>query len=439
MFIRRSLVALLLCLAFSAHAADELLDTAQKMLGAGRGADAYALLVKEEDRRSGEPAFDLVLGAAALQAGQPTRAVFALERVLAQQPNNGDARALIGQAYLVLGEFEASRLALRDAQQLNPPPAVSERIARLLGQIDDVERRQTTQVSGFIEATLGHDSNVNSATSSQAVAIPILGGAIATLAPGAVRQGDEYLGVAAGIGVRHRIDPHWSVLARAGASVKFNFDRDQFDNRSLDGSAGVNFEQGGNQFYVAAQLGSLSVDDRRFREYAGLLGQWRHALSQNAEASVYVQHGRLSYPGQAIRDADRTVVGAAYVRALPWVMSPTVFGSLYAGEENEVSANVPHLGHRLMGGRIGVELTLAPKWTGYGSIGVEHRDYGGQEPFFLTARDDRQWDLQIGARYALARNWTLQPSVSHVNNDSNVAIFKFDRTLVNITLRREFK
>lgn len=437
MLIRRSLVALSLCVVFNAQAADDTLGTAQELLQAGRGTEAYALLQKLEDTRTGEPAFDLLLGAAALQSGQPTRAVFALERVLAQQPNNSDARELIGQAYLALGEFEASKKALADARRQSPA-AAAERIDRMLGQIARIEKDQVTRITTYVEASLGMDSNVNSATSSQTVAIPSFGGALATLAPGAVRKRDEYVGLAAGVNLRHRIDPEWSVLANANASLKLNNSHNQFDNEQLSGSIGANLERNGNQFLLAWQGNTLSVDSNRIRDYSGLMGQWRRAMSQASEASLYVQHGRLSYPGQSSRNTDRTVLGGAWVQGLPMRLNPTVFLSGYVGEENELSVNVQHLGHRLLGARAGAEASLSARTAAYASIGYEERHYGGQEPFFLTARSDRQVDLQLGMRYALAPRWTLTPSLSYLNNHSNVQIYKFDRTLFNVAVRHEF-
>jgi tetratricopeptide (TPR) repeat protein len=435
--IRRSLVALSLCVIFNAQAADDTLGSAQKLLQEGRGTEAYALLQKSEEARAGEPAFDLLLGAAALQSGQPTRAVFALERVLAQQPNNSDARELIGQAYLALGELEASKKALADARRQSPA-AAAERIDRMLGQIAQLEKDQGTRITAYVEASLGTDSNVNSATGSQTVAIPSFGGALATLAPGAVRQRDEYIGFAAGVGLRHRLDPQWSILANANASLKLNNSRNQFDNDLLNGSVGVNFERNSNQFLLAWQGNTLSVDSNRIRDYSGLMGQWRRAMSQAAETSLYVQHGRLSYPGQTFRDTDRTVLGAAWVQSLAMRLNPTMFLSGYAGEENELSANVQHLGHRLLGARAGAEASLSAKTTAYASLGYEQRRYGGQEPFFLRARSDRQWDLQVGMRYALAPKWTVTPSLSYLDNHSNVQIYKFDRTLINVAVRHEF-
>ena len=228
------------------------------------------------------------------------------------------------------------------------------------------------------------------------------------------------------------------MLANASASLKLNNSRNQFDNDQLNGSVGVNFERNSNQFLLAWQGNTLSVDSNRIRDYSGLMGQWRRAMSQSAETSLYIQHGRLSYPGQASRNADRTVLGAAWVQALPMRFEPTMFLSGYVGEENEVGVNVQHLGHKLLGARAGAEASISPRAAAYASIGYEQRHYGGQEPFFLTARSDRQLDLQLGVRYAYAPKWTITPSLSYLDNHSNVQIYKFDRTVFNVAVRYEF-
>jgi tetratricopeptide (TPR) repeat protein len=101
-----------LALAFallSVHAlADAVTDRAAALLKRGDAKAAYELLLPLESQRAGDPAYDYLLGIAALDAGDPERAVFALERVLAQQPDNALARAEIARAYYVMGEREAA-------------------------------------------------------------------------------------------------------------------------------------------------------------------------------------------------------------------------------------------------------------------------------------------------------------------------------------------
>ena len=79
--------------------ADALTDQAKRLLAQKQPKQAYDLLLPQEAARAGDPEFDYLLGVAALDSGDRERAVFALERVLAVQPNNHLARAEIARAY----------------------------------------------------------------------------------------------------------------------------------------------------------------------------------------------------------------------------------------------------------------------------------------------------------------------------------------------------
>ncbi len=89
--------------------ADALLDEAARLIKADHALQAYALLSEQARDEAGRPAFDLLLGIAALDGGRPTQAVFALGRVLAVQPDNVRARTELARAYFDMGENEASK------------------------------------------------------------------------------------------------------------------------------------------------------------------------------------------------------------------------------------------------------------------------------------------------------------------------------------------
>src|SRR5258708_12393226 len=119
-FVRYVLVFSLAACAFSALA-DALTDRAKRLLEQKQPKQAYDLLLPQEGARAGDPEFDYLLGVAALDSGNLERAVFALERVLAVQPNNHLARAEIARAYLDMGERDAARQQF-ETQRRHPLP-----------------------------------------------------------------------------------------------------------------------------------------------------------------------------------------------------------------------------------------------------------------------------------------------------------------------------
>src|SRR5882672_716578 len=156
----------------SSALADALTDRAKRLLATNQSKQAYELLLPQEQARAGDPEFDYLLGIAALDVGEYERAVFALERVLAVQPNNHQARGEIAKAYLAMGERDAAKQEFETTRKQDIPPHAKAQIEQYLSQITAAE---TTQISGFIELGFGHDTNVNAATSSSQIALPALG------------------------------------------------------------------------------------------------------------------------------------------------------------------------------------------------------------------------------------------------------------------------
>lgn len=412
------------------------LEEAQRLIARGDARGAYALLAPLETANAGEPAFDYLLGIAALDSGRPTRAIFALERVLAVQPGNALARAEIGRAYLAAGEAENARTELTQVRASPIPADAAPAVDRLLGVINQLQARNRTQFRGYLEAGYGYDSNVNSATAASQLAIPSLGGLVFNLDPSSRAVGDRFTLLGGGASVRVPLAPDLAFAANVAASQNFNLHQDRFDSGPLDANLGVTKTVGPNQFSGGVQASMTWIGGTRFRDAVGLLGQWQHNLSPTAQTTVFTQLTRLDYPGNSIRNADRWVVGGGYAAVVG--SGPVVFISGYGGQEAERSAGVPQLGHDLVGLRAGVQWQAGTSLALFASVLGEQRRYGGPEPLFGVHRRDNQTGATVGAHYMVAPAWRLTPQVAYTNNGSNVDIFTFRRTVVSITLRREF-
>jgi hypothetical protein len=181
------------------------------------------------------------------------------------------------------------------------------------------------------------------------------------------------------------------------------------------------------------------VDNSRFREAAGVVGQWRHTLGQNDQITAYAQYTRLDYPTQDARNADRTVLGGAWAHSFGGARSPVSFLGVYGGEENERGQNVPQFGHKLWGGRLGGQIGLADKWTLIANASYEERRYGGPDPLFLVNRRDRELQARAAVRYDVDRNWSVSPAIAYTDNRSNIVVSDYDRTVYSISLRYDFR
>ena len=219
---------------------------------------------------------------------------------------------------------------------------------------------------------------------------------------------------------------------------KLNKSANEFDTGTLDGNAGLRWAQGKEAITVGGQYQDFELDWHRFRVTKGVIGQWQHIYDERHQATLFGQYSQLRYPSQNIRDANRKIIGAAYAQAFSGDYAPVLFGSVYGGREDEINANVPHLGHKPLGARIGGQARLAAGWSAFANASYERRNYGGPEPLFLTARRDRQTDIGGGVSYVIRPGTTVIGQIQHTENRSNIDLFQFRRTVSTLSLRFNF-
>lgn len=434
----RALSALLACLAFGANAeVDPLVRQAIDATAQGRAQQAYDLLEPQEVQRAGDPDFDLAFGMAANVVGQYSRAIMALERVLAQNPGNAQARAELGRALFAVGDNRAARKALAEGKLQGIPVVAGETIDQLLQAVDRVEADGRSSYKGYLEVGLGHDSNVNSGPAQRNVAVPFFGGAVETLNPSGVRTHANFAMLGGGLSGRYVLAPRWSVIGNlTGSAHGYGNDASQFDTRQADGNIGVAYRVERNEYTLVAQGGVYDIDNARVRNLAGVVGEWTYRFDGFRQFSTYLQLTRLAYPQQHIADADRKVLGFTYAHVLR--NGFLGYGGLYFGSEDERAAGVAHLGHKLLGARGGVQHPLSPNLAAFATLGYEDRKFGGSDPFFLVARHDRQTNLSLGLSWVPLPAWRVTPQVAWVQTRSNVAIAAFNKTLLSVVARREF-
>jgi len=420
-----------------AGARQKLLQDAAKLINSGKAADAYALLAPQQTNLAGDQDYDYLLGIAALDSGKPNEAIFALERVLAVNPDNLQARAEIARAYFATGEKELARQEFEAVQSRHPPREVNVTIQKFLDAINQGQASGTL-LSGYLEAAVGSDSNVNSATGSSQVAIPVFGGAIATLNASGIETRDSFANISGGGNVRHALSADWSMFGGASFDQRINSTQHIFNTGAISGNVGLNLTKARNSYSAALQLQSFRVDNKRYRDGTGMTMQWQRDLENNSQFSSYIQYTYLKYPDQSTRNANRYVLGAAYASVLGGSLTPAVYAGLYAGEEKEQQSGVPYLGQKFYGVRTGGELSIAAQTKLFGSISVESRHYGGDDPFFLVTRKDTQADLNLGAKYVMRKLWTLASQLAYTKNQSNIVINEYKRTVLSVSLRRDF-
>ena len=450
--VRRVLLGLGMCLwvaGQSALAADLDLSKAEALMKAGKAAEAYALLEPFEFEQSGDIKFDYLLGIAALDSGKPDKATLAFERVLAVDPNFAGARIDMGRAYYQLGDYTRAKTEFETVLTQNPPAAAKATIDNYLAAIEKQESAKQTKASGYIEASVGRDNNVNFATSQNQIAVPALGNLIFTLNPSNVKTPDSYAGVALGGEVSRQITGLVSLYAGLDARARDNKQQKTFNSTSVDARAGIALGEGAHTVRLSLLGGKFELDGKGNRDTTGASGEWRYVYNPANQLSAFAQNARYRFePSISVNNFDQATIGGNWLHIFndgKGLFSTTL---LTGNDRVPVREDGTPLradgGKHFNGIRLGAQLQLSEKFDLFAGIGAQSSRYEWANAAFSSAtesltRADKLYDANLGLNWRLDKFWTLRPQVAYLRNNSNIVIYQHDRSDVSITLRRDFK
>lgn len=436
--IQPATIALILACAFGdARASDTLLDLAADKLRAHDAVAAYALLADAEAARAGDSRFDYLFGVAALDAGHVTRAIFALERLVAARPDDQLGHAELGRAYLAAGDPDRAREELQRAREGAVPADAAAALDRVIGVIDQLAPPSGPRYAGYVELGAGHDSNVNSATNQGEFAVPGFGGILFSTSPESRRHPDLFATASAGAEAQLALSPTWKLTGSANLHVTANRVVHDMDTDLLDATLAATHTSGAHSQTVALQDGTAWVDSKSYRTANGASAQWQTQFDAHSQGSVFAQWSHQSYAQQRERNTNRTVLGLGYGCDIPST-GTLAYGSAYVANELAASAASANFGHHARGLRLGIEQRVADDYVGFVELQREVRHYGGSEPFFDTARRDRQTDVSAGMRWHADDHWQVVPQVRYTRGESNVVLYDYARTVLQITAHRTF-
>ena len=408
----------------------------EQLLSAGDTAGACRHLLALEPQSAGDPAFDALLARAALACGDPQRAVYALRRLVVVQPRQVAHWQQLALAAAAAGDARGAREARQRAHALQAETPLPQT------HTVPIAPSTTPAHSGwaYVEAALGHDSNANSATRLTGVVVPAYGYEVLPLAPDGIRRSAAYAMLGAGAGRHWRLAGPWAAYGSLQGSTSLHAEHSRLDSSWLAAQAGLAWQAGAHTLSAGLHgerhgLGG-SLGTQALRSTPGPLLQWRVALGERSAFSLSLKHAWVHESTVARHDLRRTVVGGTFVHEAP-ALDLKGLTSLWWMRDRPESEAMAHLGRSSVGARLGLEqLGRSVGWYGW----AQHQRHGHRavDPLFLQRRLDRVTELTLGVRLALPGDWSLRPQVSWIHARSNVELYHYRRTLVQVTARREF-
>ena len=430
------IIALLVNFSSVASYADEsIISQAKNLHNSGKSAESYQLLILHADEYAGSFQYDYLLGRVAIDAGEPLQAVFALERVLDQKPDFAPARAEIARAYFLIGENEAAKAEFKQAQKAEMPADSVKLIDIYLSEIDERILGSISDSSFYLSAGLGHDSNVNSATSTSQIAIPT--GTLTLLSP----ETDSSVGFLQGGGrFSHAIKKNLKVYGSADLKLYEAFEENDFSTQVVDGVIGLHFLQGLNQYRISLVGQSFVLDGTANRNLLGANGQWQRTINAANQITLFGQYASLRFPDAGRLDVNQLSIGATWLHVYASSYQPITYLTAYYGDEKEQTdiAGSEFIGRDYLGFRAGLQFKTSANLLWSGLLTYQLSEYGGKSPLFGKIREDDFINLTVGVDYLFNGGWSLRPEVSYSDNDSTLAINSYDRLKALIIVKKEF-
>lgn len=406
----------------------EVLAQAESLLASNDARDAWSLLQPLESEFSGNALFDYLLGVAALDSGRTADAILSLTRAALEAPQFSGARMELARAHFEAGERAQARPLFVTLLTENPPPAVRAVIDQYIAAIDAEPVAQSSDFSPYGELTVGYDDNANGSTSDQ----QFLG---FTLSPENLATDTSFFEGGAGFNWTIPRSARFAWHLGAHASYRKNPDASFVDSGILSGIGGMLWQSGANYGRFNVDAWTASRDGDSNESYSGanlLLG--RH-LNERWDLSLTLRGGALRYD-EAIEvlDVDRLLytLGFAYRFRSQGRLTLEAIG----GSDSERQNGSPY-GNSKSGARLSIRTAVGDTTYLYASLGSLSSDYDGL--FFGMPRKDTQLTsfLQFEFRDVITDGLTIAPRVRYIDNDSDVALYDWDRTEIGLMIRWE--
>jgi hypothetical protein len=432
----RALLCIATCVVAAATARAGPVDDLRALVDQNQAADAYAYGTSHPEEL-GNPAFDFYFGIAAIDAGHAGEGVLALERYVLQFPDNAAARAQLARGYFALGDDARARQEFEGLQKLHPSEAVAAIIDRYLTALKEREGNYKPTSSAYVEAGLGYDNNSNSGANSASVNVPVFG--LVTLLPSGVKAPTWYQEFAGGGQLTKPIAPGFALFGGANVDAKLNDApaAHAYNMLTYGASGGATYIKDNSLLRLTGAWSQLELDGTRYVSATSETLEWTRQLGELQTITPAIQYAELRYPTQPVRNSELTNLGLTYRRAFTHAWQPVLSAAASYGEERNTQAD--NLARRISAFRLAGGISPLPKWVLSAGLSYQESQYRGADPFLETVRHDRYSALDLLASYQLSKQLSVRIEGLVTTNHSDIGLYAYDRDVVAVKLRYEFK
>lgn len=340
-----------------------------------------------------------------LDKGHTALAIVLLQQVVADDPSNHEASSLL--------EVHLDKVASR-------PPVPVAQPAIGIGII------------GWLAAELGHDSNINRATSAKVIDIPLLNYRSLSLPDLLVEKRSSFAGLQGGAAVRLPLTPGLRAIIHGQAGIRANFAEVSYLPHNYFLGAQLEHDIGRTTVAIGGSASQQWLAKYPLLERSAVRIQattkptvdYEVGIAADSAWNIYPQFDKLNTREHSIE------LRAAY----------RPFGlqiGAYWGEEAS-HGTIKDLDRTFDGLALGWRRPLTETWRLAVDASYGRSRYQQFSRLFANHRSDRYSELSLAMQIRLADNWSLTPRLTLERNDSSMALNGYRRTQYLVELRKDF-
>jgi len=419
------------------------LREAQLLLSAERPDQALEFLEARYDSTDTSTQELFLLGISAKLTGDLSRSEQYLREALEREPNAGRIRLELAEVLYRQGKLEASRAELVAVRGMNPPEQVRQNIDSFIAQVDAAQANPNLRPQGpqknwnaYVTVGFTSDSNVNAGPETNTV---FLYGLPFTLSSDAQSTDDTAFFFRTGI--NHQTELDNGIIWRSSANLGFTnyFDTDAYDTTSLSLSTGPSFklsDQLGLSVPIIYNLQRYNEQGSWYSQSVGIAPRVQYAARPDLQFYLDTSITRKRYNGNGDRDLTAYTFNPS-VNYQPHENGNIALGFQYGQEDSglDIYSNTVrgvYLGYQHVFREQGIQASITASYT--------DTQFEGIQAAYTEARHDVSRRISADISYAIPQmdGLSLLGSISYQENESNLDINNYDRTLFSLSVTKRF-
>lgn len=416
----------------------DIVEKAKILISKKKYLQAYELLKKSERQNATNQKYNYQLGVAALRAGKYTDALYALDRVVSEDPNNIGAQLDMAIAYFYLGNLPFAKQELvRILKNYDKvaPQVVKRTIKAYIAKINKAQTPKTLSVVASVST--GYSDNINSGYDGNEVYIPLINAntilsdqSIATPAPfvnaqvivNKTKKLNRNTDLATTAMINKKIYSGYSGLDQANAMVSASASRKINEHTlKLNQSATRSYLNSEPNYDILATTASITTQPNKSQSFGATLRSETMKFSNPSSQPNNSKKQSFSI------SASDTIMDKKVGVTFGFGVSRNRLDDSTASNGNSNSKNINLTFKKPILGTMGSV-----------SLGYKQDSYDKENVAFGVTREDVAKSITFGVTKPLDAKKSLDFSIGYRNQDSSIELYKNDALTQSVGFKQSF-